>query len=55
MFNKPSLAPFFEKKKKKKKKKNSGGSSKFQVSMVFRHISKDLKDRALWLISHGMR
>ncbi|KAN0107622.1 hypothetical protein V8E52_009346 [Russula decolorans] len=21
--------------------------------MVFRHISKDLKDRALWLISHG--
>jgi transposase len=46
MFNKPCPAPFFE-------KKNWGGSSKFRVSMVFRHISKDLKDRALWLISHG--
>jgi hypothetical protein len=46
MFNKPCPAPFFE-------KKNSGGSGKFRVSMVFRHISKDLKDRALWLISHG--
>jgi hypothetical protein len=46
MFNKPCPAPFF-------KKKIWGGSGKFRVSMVFRHISKDLKDRALWLVSHG--
>jgi len=40
-------------------KKKSGNfffpseSGKFRRVMVYRHISKDLKERALWLISHG--
>ena len=27
-------------------------SGKFRLTMVYRHISKDLKERVLWLISH---
>jgi len=34
-------------------KKKLGEPDKFHLSMVFRHISKDLKERALWLILHG--
>src|SRR5260370_35939194 len=30
-----------------------GEPDKFHLSMVFRHISKDLKECALWLILHG--
>jgi hypothetical protein len=30
-----------------------GESGKLRLVMVYRHISKDLKERVLWLISHG--
>jgi transposase len=45
VFRKPCPAPF-------SKKKNSADSGKFRGLMVYRNISKDLKERALWLISH---
>jgi transposase len=54
VFNKPCPAPFLKKKKGPVNNFFPGESGKLRhINMVYRHISKDMKERTLWLISHG--
>jgi hypothetical protein len=54
VFNKPCPAPFLKKKKGSVNNFFPGESGKLRhINMVYRHISKDMKEHTLWLISHG--